>query len=179
MRPLVLPLLLLPLLRLGPDRFSSPARRLRGYYTKYDCSAADVNPIGAISKVDLKRFIAWATKAFELPILDECVSPLVALCLSSSRRPGLIHPSRSFLARSFLNATPTAELEPITGDYVQSDEVDMGMTYEELSIFGRLRKQEKMGPYSMFTKLTTLWGSKLTPTEVRRLVLPVPPPRSH
>ncbi|GAA5917344.1 hypothetical protein JCM8208_000995 [Rhodotorula glutinis] len=114
---------------------------LRGYYTKYDCSAADVNPIGAISKVDLKRFIAWATKAYELPILDD-----------------------------FLNATPTAELEPITGDYVQSDEVDMGMTYEELSIFGRLRKQEKMGPYSMFTKLTTLWGGKLTPTEIAEKV---------
>lgn len=50
---------------------------LRGYYTKYDCSAADVNPIGAISKVDLKRFIAWASDAFELPILDEYVLPLL------------------------------------------------------------------------------------------------------
>jgi len=24
---------------------------LRGYYTKYDCSAADLNPIGGINKV--------------------------------------------------------------------------------------------------------------------------------
>lgn len=47
--------------------------RLRGYYTKYDCSAADINPIGGISKVDLKRFIHWAGTAFELPILEECV----------------------------------------------------------------------------------------------------------
>ena len=30
---------------------------LRGYYTKYDCSAADINPIGSISKEDLKRFM--------------------------------------------------------------------------------------------------------------------------
>jgi NAD+ synthase (glutamine-hydrolysing) len=47
--------------------------RLRGYLTKYDCSSADVNPIGAISKTDLKRFIAYAEVAFKLPILGECV----------------------------------------------------------------------------------------------------------
>lgn len=28
---------------------------LRGYLTKYDCSSADVNPIGGISKADLRR----------------------------------------------------------------------------------------------------------------------------
>lgn len=49
------------------------ACRLRGYYTKYDCSAADVNPIGSISKIDLKRFIAWAGEAFNLPILAEYI----------------------------------------------------------------------------------------------------------
>ena len=30
---------------------------LCGYMTKYDCSSADINPIGGISKTDLKRFI--------------------------------------------------------------------------------------------------------------------------
>lgn len=30
---------------------------LRGYLTKYDCSSADLNPIGSISKSDLKRFL--------------------------------------------------------------------------------------------------------------------------
>eukprot|EP00913_Durusdinium_trenchii_P000562 g518.t1 len=35
---------------------------LRGYYTKYDCSAADVNPIGGINKRDLKAFLKWAAK---------------------------------------------------------------------------------------------------------------------
>lgn len=43
----------------------------------------------------------------------------------------------------------------------------MGMTYDELSIFGKLRKQEKCGPYSMFTKLAQLWGHRMSPTEVR------------
>lgn len=33
---------------------------LRGYYTKYDCSAADINPIGGIRKTDLKSFLLWA-----------------------------------------------------------------------------------------------------------------------
>lgn len=102
---------------------------LRGYLTKYDCSSADINPIGGISKTDLKAFIKWAEYHFQLPILKE-----------------------------FLDATPTAELEPITKDYVQSDEVDMGMTYEELSLFGRLRKVNKCGPEAMFVKLYHEWS---------------------
>lgn len=110
---------------------------LRGYLTKYDCSSADINPIGGISKTDLKKFIAYAQGSFDLPILE-----------------------------SFLTAVPTAELEPITETYVQSDEADMGMTYNELSIFGRLRKVEKCGPYGMFTKLVNEWGSTLSPVQI-------------
>ena len=34
--------------------------------------------------------------------------------------------------KDFIEATPTAELEPITKDYVQSDEIDMGMTVSGL-----------------------------------------------
>lgn len=41
------------------------------------------------------------------------------------------------------------------------------MTYEELSVFGRLRKVEKCGPYSMFMKLVHEWGTKLSPVQVR------------
>lgn len=33
----------------------------------------------------------------------------------------------------------------------------MGMTYDELSVFGRLRKVEKLGPWGMFGKLCALW----------------------
>ncbi|KAF2144066.1 uncharacterized protein K452DRAFT_316825 [Aplosporella prunicola CBS 121167] len=110
---------------------------LRGYLTKYDCSSADINPIGAISKTDLKKFIKWAGKKFDLPILED-----------------------------FINATPTAELEPITKDYVQSDEADMGMTYDELSVFGRLRKVHKLGPYGMFEKLLHDWNDRMGPRQV-------------
>jgi len=114
---------------------------LRGYLTKYDCSSADLNPIGAISKTDLKRFIRYARDAFDLPVLDD-----------------------------FLNAVPTAELEPITESYVQADEADMGMTYDELSVYGRLRKVEKCGVYSMYTKLLHEWGSTLSPEQIAEKV---------
>lgn len=114
---------------------------LRGYLTKYDCSSADINPIGGISKTDLKSFIAYARDAFDLPILH-----------------------------SFLTAVPTAELEPMTETYVQADEADMGMTYDELSIFGRLRKNLKCGPYSMFNKLLQEWGPTLGAEKVAEKV---------
>lgn len=114
---------------------------LRGYLTKYDCSSADINPIGGISKTDLRRFIAYAQDKFDMPVLLD-----------------------------FLTATPTAELEPMTNEYVQSDEADMGMTYEELSAFGRLRKVEKCGPFTMFLKLYHMWTPRLTPAQVAEKV---------
>ncbi len=41
----------------------------------------------------------------------------------------------------------------------------MGMTYAELSVFGRLRKVYLCGPLSMFTKLLHMWRDK-TPKQV-------------
>ena len=40
------------------------------------------------------------------------------------------------------------------------------MTYAELSVFGRLRKVHRCGPYSMFTKLVHMWADKYTVVEV-------------
>ena len=37
---------------------------LRGYLTKYDSSSADINPIGGISKTDLRRFIQYCADHF-------------------------------------------------------------------------------------------------------------------
>ncbi|KAJ0775128.1 putative NAD(+) synthase (glutamine-hydrolyzing) [Helianthus annuus] len=110
---------------------------LRGYLTKYDCSSADINPIGSISKQDLRIFLRWAA----------------------------VHLGFSSLAE-IEAAPPTAELEPIRSNYSQLDEVDMGMTYEELSVYGRLRKIFRCGPVSMFKNLCFGWGSKLSPSEV-------------
>ncbi|GBG25937.1 Glutamine-dependent NAD+ synthetase [Hondaea fermentalgiana] len=114
---------------------------LRGYLTKYDCSSADLNPIGGISKVDLKRFLWWAAK----PETEGGLGFGILQAISE--------------------APPTAELEPITDAYTQTDEADMGMTYQELSTFGRLRKISRCGPVSMFKRLLTQWDH-LEPAEV-------------
>lgn len=45
----------------------------------------------------------------------------------------------------------------------------MGMTYEELSQFGRLRKIERCGPLNMFEKLVFEWDH-LPPREVAEKV---------
>lgn len=140
-------------------------------------SSADINPIGGISKTDLKKFIAHGQTHFNLPVLERYWCNISSSCAERSH--------------SFITAVPTAELEPITESYVQSDEVrsvgrftlnsvwlndveaDMGMTYEELSVFGRLRKVEKCGPYTMFTKLLHEWGSRLSPTQASLFALAV------
>lgn len=104
---------------------------LRGYMTKYDCSSADINPIGAISKADLRRFLRWAAVHLGYPALA-----------------------------SVEKAPPTAELEPRRDGHVQTDEEDMGMSYEELSAFGRLRKCARCGPLSMFRALRAAWATQ-------------------
>lgn len=47
---------------------------------------------------------------------------------------------------------------------------DMGMTYDELSVLGRLRKVEKCGPYSTFTKMVHEWGARLSPWQIAEKV---------
>jgi len=108
------------------------AEGLRGYLTKYDCSSADINPIGGINKSDLKAFLKWFSTEINLPVL-----------------------------REIAEAKPTAELRPFDPKEsysTQLDEEEMGMTYEELDEFGRLRKIERAGPLSMFEHLLLKWG---------------------
>ncbi|XP_065158505.1 glutamine-dependent NAD(+) synthetase isoform X3 [Atheta coriaria] len=115
---------------------------LRGYMTKYDCSSADINPIGGISKTDLRSFLNYFKDQFKISIIADIVK-----------------------------APPTAELKPlIEGQLAQTDEQEMGMTYAELSAFGKLRKQQYCGPYSMFCKLTQTWSTTYTPREVAEKV---------
>lgn len=87
---------------------------LRGYVTKYDCSSADINPIGGINKRDLKLFLAFAKSRLGYESLQDIIE-----------------------------AVPTAELRPTEDknkESTQNDEKEMGMTYDELNEFGRLRK---------------------------------------
>ncbi|KAH9669613.1 glutamine-dependent NAD(+) synthetase [Citrus sinensis] len=60
--------------------------------------------------------------------------------------------------------------EGLRGYLTKLDEVDMGMTYEELSVYGRLRKIFHCGPVSMFKNLCYRWGARLTPSEVAEKV---------
>jgi NAD+ synthase (glutamine-hydrolysing) len=112
---------------------------LRGYMTKYDCSSADVNPIGGISKADLKRFLLWAAAD------DTLALPSLAAIVA---------------------APPSAELEPLTDTHTQTDEEDMGFTYDELGMFGRLRKLDLCGPVSMYERLRYTWAATLSPAKV-------------
>ncbi|CAL8465594.1 g5130 [Coccomyxa elongata] len=115
---------------------------LRGYLTKYDCSSADLNPIGAISKNDLRKFLIWAAHNLGYGELMRVQA-----------------------------APPTAELEPIReNENAQLDEVDMGMTYEELGIYGRLRKIGRCGPVSMFRRLLVEWQGRYPPLVIAQRV---------
>ncbi len=124
---------------------------LRGYLTKYDCSSADLNPIGGICKNDIKKLLLWGENVLRCSTLGDIV-----------------------------NAPPTAELRPLQSveptstssadistyndnnlpsRLVQTDEEDMGMTYAELGVFGVLRKVKQCGPLSMYYKLLDIWGA--------------------
>jgi NAD+ synthase (glutamine-hydrolysing) len=47
---------------------SNIAEGLRGYMTKYECSSADLNPIGGINKTDLKRFLLYFSERVKIPV---------------------------------------------------------------------------------------------------------------
>ncbi|KAF3038414.1 glutamine-dependent NAD(+) synthetase [Didymella keratinophila] len=113
----------------------------RGNVTKHDCSSADLSVTGGMSKLDIRRFIGWAQTAFSLPILGE-----------------------------FLDAPPTGELEPRRSSRVESDEKDMGMTYEEIFAMAKLRKVEHMGPVAMLERLLVNWRDEKTPLDIAVLV---------
>lgn len=107
---------------------------ITGYLTKYDCSSADINPIGSISKVRLKAFLHYCYKYKNYPSLE-----------------------------GVLKIAPSAELRPTeTGKKPQTDEEDLGITYEELSLLGQLRKDYRCGPYTMFRRLQSIWKDRST-----------------
>lgn len=102
---------------------------LTGYMTKYDCSSADINLIGGISKVDLFQFMDWASEEFGYTALKDIAS-----------------------------APPTAELKPLEeGKTSQTDEEDLGLTYKEMADLGRLRKIGKLGPFMTFRNALNQW----------------------
>lgn len=112
---------------------------LVGYLTKYDCSSADLAPIGSLSKNLIKSILEWAA----------CVIPA----------PSLLEAAQ---------ATPTAELQPLSeGKPDQSDEDEIGLSYTELYMFGNIRKNTRCGPVEMFESLISLWKmAGVNPVEI-------------
>ncbi|CAI2387896.1 unnamed protein product [Moneuplotes crassus] len=116
---------------------------LTGNITKYDNSSGTLNPIGGLNKDDLRKFLEYAKEEFGLDSLQ-----------------------------SILDANPTPELRPsddIEKDSTQIDEQDLGLTYSQLNVLGRLRTVERCGPVSMFSKLTEVWFD-LSPSEIAQKV---------
>lgn len=105
---------------------------IMGYLTKYDCSSADINPIGGMCKDDLRNYLRYCcNEVFEnhwqlAEVLDEIIS-----------------------------APPSAEL---TGSE-QRDEDEIGITYDEISVLGKVRRgiYGCSGPRGAFE---TLWQNR-------------------
>uniref|UniRef100_A0A0N5C0S3 Glutamine-dependent NAD(+) synthetase n=1 Tax=Strongyloides papillosus TaxID=174720 RepID=A0A0N5C0S3_STREA len=115
---------------------------LIGYLTKYDCSSADFNPIGSLCKSHLRSFLNYVISTYNFNSLTRIT-----------------------------NSPPSAELRPLVdGEVAQTDEEEIGLTYDELSTIGKLRQPRNMGPYSMFLKLSHLWGKKMSQEEVANKV---------
>lgn len=79
--------------------------------TKYDCSSGDLNPIGSISKGDLKKLLGWASQVHLPPDshgTQQYAQVLTILFLQCDwQRFG-------FTALDVVSAAPpTAELRPI------------------------------------------------------------------
>lgn len=151
---------------------------LRGYFTKYDCSSADLNPIGSVSKKDIRSFLIWAGKYYGYSALFDIVSAIPTAELrpaesvrllgyderiedgafvfdnpNQSRESGISKKSRSDSSQSDLSAG-----SEVSRQTSQADEDEMGMSYDELSVFGRLRKESRCGPFSMYLALRSQWA---------------------
>ena len=101
---------------------------LVGYYTKYDASAADINPIGSLSKVYVNRILEYYGDVIG-------ISPL-----SIIRRA---EPTAELVEASTVSGkTPTK----------QTDETDMGITYAQIYEMGKLRAAG-YGPIDAYIKI--------------------------
>ena len=110
---------------------------LIGYYTKYDASSGDLNPIGSMPK----RFVNKALEYYSL-----------------------LWKSKEY--ENVLIATPTAELTATTGR-PQTDEDEIGLSYNQIYYFGKLRSYG-YGMIKMFNHIV----QNLDKEDVRKLIIP-------
>lgn len=110
---------------------------LIGYLTKYDCSSGDLNLIGSIHKIDVQKILKYLYN---------------------------LYPEVTALD-DIVNATPTAELTP--HDTKQSDEKDIGLTFEEIKQMNLLRKIKVSGIVSTYEGMCKFFPD-MDPEEVKR-----------
>ena len=138
---------------------------LRGYFTKYDCSSADINPIGSMNKKDIVLFLRWTAATYGYSTLQVIVDAVP----TAELRPELTTTATFGISENYNEAgcsidiskigervvppPMTAELAGGEHDSSQNDEADMGMSYNDLDWYGKLRMMFKCGPLSMFMKL--------------------------
>ena len=151
---------------------SNSDESLRGFYTKYDASSADLNPIGSFSKTELRKFLNWChehytgneknvsantpTDIYDKPADD----PTREVIVPAGTKVGFK------IINEILNVTASPELAPaketesrtenggvIKKQEIQADEIDIGMTYADLYYFGLLRKRDILGPLATFQQM--------------------------
>lgn len=103
---------------------------LRGYYTKYDTSSADINPIGGINRSDMNDFLRYFAYKMDMQIFQQVADD-----------------------------KPVSDMRPV-GDAHKPvlDEELMGLSYKELDLFATLRKVDRMGPLTMYSYLLLHWA---------------------
>ena len=112
---------------------------LIGYYTKYDASSGDLNPIGSMPK----RFVNKALEYYSL-----------------------LWDSKEYA--NVLIATPTAELSAMKeGARPQTDEDEIGLSYNQIYYFGKLRSYG-YGMIKMFNHIV----QNLDKKDVKELIIP-------
>jgi len=123
---------------------SNADEALRGFYTKYDAASADINPIGSLSKTHLREYLEWCIKKwnhFNYKNKDGKDQNVIKDVLETVASPELTEPTK----------------DDEGNIVIQDDEIEIGMTYEQLFILGKLRKEELLGPISMFKRLCDIW----------------------
>ncbi|KAK6060429.1 hydrolase, carbon-nitrogen family [Cooperia oncophora] len=145
---------------------------LVGYLTKYDCSSADINPIGSISKSDLRQFLRKVHDDHGMKSLKmihdtgesasaEGSSILFQLRNSDLLWMGPLRRQMRLVLRSFFWFSLSSS-KLIQGE--------LGLTYDELSVIGQLRKPRCLGPYGTFLALCSLWYPKYSYEEIESKV---------
>jgi len=136
---------------------SNSDEALRGFYTKYDAASADINPIGAFSKHDLRQFLLWCcTERFVEPgkavyksiidhkdfTIDELPEPKdTNLVLQGPTLqitiPGMniqIPPEPFQVLYEILTVTASPELIPVEKQFEEQPKVSSGIQDDEVAI---------------------------------------------